>query len=211
MSETTFGEPSPEGRNGVSVKLQVCPECGRKPKRVTAGKCHACYEYGRRRGIRKWAPLEPWIQAALHPMPGTSDTFARRVFSHIDASGDCWEWDAATTMGYGVINRGGKGAGTMSAHLAVWNLLVGPIPEGMEYDHLCRNHRCVNPDHAEIVTPAENKRRGYSPPALLARQKTCSKGHPFDGRRKRGERYCKRCDREGQRTRYARRAQRSAA
>lgn len=161
---------------------------------------------GEARARQKWPLLDPEIQAALFPIPRSSYTFARRVFAHIDASGDCWEWDGATTHGYGVINRGGKGAGTMTAHLAVWQMLVGPIPEGMHYDHLCRNRRCVNPDHAEIVTPEENKRRGYGPAAVNARRKVCDKGHPLDGVRKTSggmSRYCLTCDRAGQRARYA--------
>jgi len=199
-----------EATSGVlpAKDLRVCPECGRIPKRVIAGKCDACYKRARRAaGTPVWPPPDPDILVGLLEVPDTSPTFARRVFAHVDASGDCWEWRGAKTYGYGVINRGGKGAGTMAAHRAVWSLLIGPILDGMEYDHLCRNHGCVNPDHGEIVTPAENKRRGFSPPALCGRRKACEFGHPLDGVRgtrggKRTERYCLTCNRERGRAAY---------
>lgn len=65
------------------------------------------------------------------------------------------------------------------AHRIAYQLLVGPIPEGMQLDHLCRNRRCVNPDHLEPVTHAENVRRGLSGAYLRARTH-CPKGHPYD-------------------------------
>ena len=109
------------------------------------------------------AGTDPEIAAVLFQVPGTNHRFARRVFSFIDPSGDCWEWTG--TKGpedYGVINRGARDAGEMPAHRAVWELLVGPIPDEMSYDHLCKNHSCVNPDHGEIVTPAENTMRSWT-------------------------------------------------
>jgi len=197
MSEASSGEPSPEDP-------VVCPECGRIPKRWIAGKCGACYEAARHgRGLRKWPPLDPEITAALFQVPGTSRTFARRVFSHIDTSGDCWEWTSGKSDGgYGKIGRGARGAGQMAAHRAVWQLLVGPIADGLELDHLCRNHGCVNPDHLEPVTPGVNQRRGFGPSGLYARREVCDNGgHPLDGRRTRGDRYCKTCNRERERAR----------
>jgi hypothetical protein len=188
------------------MALQVCPECGRKPKRVIAGKCGACYERARHgAGLRKWPLLPPEIAEVLHPVPATSRTFARRVFSRIDVSGDCWQWTGATREGYGCISRGVRGAGDIPAHRAVWELLVGPIADDMEYDHRCKNHGCVNPDHGEIVTPQENLRRSYSVSALYSKRKKCDKGHPLDGIRRHGdspgERYCKTCNRDRERRR----------
>src|SRR5271154_1314484 len=106
MSEATFGDPSPEGLGGNSVAgpLTACPECGRIPKHFTAGKCDACYKRARRRdGTRKWPLPDPDITAGLLQVPRTNQTFTRRVFAHVDASGDCWEWNGAKTNGYGVI------------------------------------------------------------------------------------------------------------
>lgn len=197
MSEASSGDPSPEDPVG-------CPECGRIPKRWIAGRCGACYEAARHgRGFRKWPPLDPEIAALLLPVPGTSRTFARRVFSYVDFEGDCWEWTGTTDEdGYGVIGRGPRGAGNEAAYRAVYLLLIGAIPEGMSYDHLCKNHACVNPDHGEIVTPGENTSRTWISKARKART-VCDFGHPLDGRRlsgkRAGERHCKTCNRDRER------------
>lgn len=71
----------------------------------------------------------------------------------------CWVWlGAKRSTGYGVINLGGRGVGLAQAHRVAWNLLVGPIPEGMMLDHLCHNPVCVNPDHMRVCSNTENSR-----------------------------------------------------
>jgi hypothetical protein len=72
--------------------------------------------------------------------------------------------------GYGHLSRGGKSAGNVLAHRVVYEALVGPIPEGLTLDHLCRVRACVNPDHLEPVTLAENFSRGN-------RKTHCKNGH----------------------------------
>ena len=62
-----------------------------------------------------------------------------------------------------------------------YELHVGPIPKGLTVDHTCRNRRCVNPNHMEIVTQKENNARGNSPSAINARKTHCKRGHPFSG------------------------------
>lgn len=150
--------------------------------------------------------LTPAEVAAMFRVDRASETFAERVFSKIDASGDCWEWTRATNHGYGVVGRGGRGTGTIEVHRAVWLLLVGPVGDGLQLDHLCRNRRCCNPDHLEPVTDEENKRRGYGVATLHRLRDTCPKGHPKDGvtHRKDGtsHRYCKTCARQKTMARY---------
>jgi len=80
-----------------------------------------------------------------------------RFWSKVDAEGDCWEWTGARSdKGYGHMRRADT---IVAAHRFAWELLVGPIPDGLEIDHLCRKRKCVNPDHLEPVTHSENMRR----------------------------------------------------
>lgn len=68
----------------------------------------------------------------------------------------CWVWSAArNAKGYGIVFGG-------LAHRRVYEERVGPIPLGLEPDHLCRVRACVNPSHLELVTHKENMRRGYA-------------------------------------------------
>lgn len=69
----------------------------------------------------------------------------------------CWIWQLVVQNGYGLTYSKGKHG---KAHRRIYELLVGPVPDDMHLDHLCRNTLCVNPAHMEIVTPAENVRRG---------------------------------------------------
>lgn len=111
-------------------------------------------------------------------MTGASDpldVLARRVL--IDRKG-CWIPDGHRNNGYAIFTF--NGASSM-AHRASWELLVGPIPEGLQLDHLCRVRACVNPDHLEPVTQRENTLRGVSPVAENARKTHCPQGHPFAG------------------------------
>jgi hypothetical protein len=99
------------------------------------------------------------------------ESFQRKY--DINAITGCWLWVSALTNGYGTFRDG-------PAHRFSFELHRGPIPDGMQIDHLCRHPRCVRPDHLEIVTPQENTRRGISQKRRreIAAEKThCSQGH----------------------------------
>ena len=86
----------------------------------------------------------------------------------------CIEWmGAVQSSGYGSVTNG-RG-GTMLAHRRAWEAARGPIPPGLTIDHLCRHKLCVNPDHMEVVTNAENVKR------MLATKTHCKQGHPLSG------------------------------
>jgi hypothetical protein len=61
--------------------------------------------------------------------------------------------------GYGKVARPGRGQGMVSVHRTVYEMLVEPIPRGLQVDHLCRNRACCNPDHLEVVTGKINVAR----------------------------------------------------
>ena len=88
----------------------------------------------------------------------------------VDESG-CWLWQGyKNPKGYGIAGHNGK---ICRAHRVMYEELVGPIPEGLDIDHLCRVRHCVNPDHLEPVTRRENILRG-----LHGRLKLfCNQGH----------------------------------
>lgn len=137
-----------------------------------------------------------------------------RFWEKVDATGDCWEWTGAKTpTGYGTFFP--TRSTPMRAYRFVWELLIGPIPEGMQIDHMCLNTRCVNPLHLRLATPRDNALRGHSRPALNARKTHCNEGHPLSGdnlRIYRNGRVCVACERRRNLAISARRrAERQAA
>jgi hypothetical protein len=131
------GHPERRGRPRNVCKISECDELvkGR-------GWCNMHYLTWRRHG-------DP--EKAL-----TGDDEAR-FWSYVEKTEDCWLWVGAIgSSGYGRLKVAGRDVG---AHRFAFELLVGPIPEGLTIDHLCRNRPCVKPDHLEPVTLAENTRR----------------------------------------------------
>jgi hypothetical protein len=119
-----------------------------------------------------------------------------RFWPKVDRRGDseCWPWQGSIgTKGYGNFRLEGSAP---HAHRAAYLLLVGPIPNGLTIDHLCRNRFCVNPAHLEPVSIAVNVLRGSGTAAQNRRKTVCLRGHKFDEantRWYRGKRYCRAC------------------
>jgi hypothetical protein len=126
---------------------------------------------------------------------------AYRARTHIDEDTGCWVWTGSKTQkGYGRF-------GHRLAHRTSYELLVGPIPEGLVIDHLCRNRGCINPVHLEVVTNRENVMRGDGPRLLAAKNRErsesithCPHGHVYDEANTywspRKKRYCRACQRQ---------------
>lgn len=90
----------------------------------------------------------------------------------------CWTWlGPVQSSGYG-WGRVGNVRGL--AHRLFYEEANGPIPDGLQIDHLCRNRLCVRPDHLEAVTQRTNLLRGEGVAGANARKTHCPKGHPYD-------------------------------
>lgn len=146
-------------------------------------------------------------------------TMPLRFWEKVDQQGpdECWPWIAILDRrGYGRFHLMVDGKRrTTHAHRVAYQLLIGPIPEGLTLDHLCRNPRCVNPAHLQPVTHRENCRRGIAGQvnATRLRAKThCANGHLLDeantywrpsrGRDGRPYRDCRACRRNRERIFY---------
>ena len=110
------------------------------------------------------------------------DLIVKRFYNKVEVQEHgCWYWQGHISKPheYGNFSFGYQQTG---AHRASYMLHIGDIPEGYEIDHLCKIPYCVNPDHLEAVTQAENSRRSAIGKSWeLHLLKKCSKGHDVQG------------------------------
>jgi hypothetical protein len=108
-----------------------------------------------------------------HFTEAQQEKFWAKVEVHQPAA--CWEWTGRMgDQGYGIF---GYRETVFNPHRVAYTLLIEPIPDGMVIDHLCRNRRCVNPDHLQVVSHEENTRRGFAPNHVVSRTGVCRRGH----------------------------------
>lgn len=122
------------------------------------------------------------LESKLYNLANKKDDIKHKLLDRISHSAEkfndchCWLWRGCiSTRGYGMVAIGGK---VKLTHRLAYELFKGPIPDGLELDHLCRVRNCCNPDHLEAVTHEENVRRGES--GCKQRSKThCPSGHEY--------------------------------
>jgi len=134
---------------------------------------------------------------------------ADRFWAKVTKTPSCWLWTGAKVDGYGVIKVAGQ---TLYAHRVAHELLKGPIPEGKQIDHVCRNRACVRQDaeHCEAVTQQVNIARAV---ALRPKQTHCLRGHEYteaNTLRHRNGRACRACHNAKMRKRRRRERQRQS-
>ena len=100
----------------------------------------------------------------------------QRLWAKVEKTDSCWNWIAdKDSSGYGRLWYTPKR--WLLAHRTAYELTKGTIPQDFTIDHLCRNKRCVNPDHLEAVTHRENVLRGIGPTAMNHKKEYCKNGH----------------------------------
>lgn len=151
-------------RSGIKAAMRPCPACGTPfvSKVAASGRSqeHCSHE----------------CRATAMKRPA-----AERMWDYIDKSGGpdaCWPWSlSVSTGGYGQLLDGGRTGTMVTVHRLAYSECVGPIADGLQIDHLCRNRRCCNPKHLEPVTHRENMRRGIKGDLTTH----CPLGHPLSG------------------------------
>ena len=119
----------------------ACSADGCGKRRYSKGLCQVHYQRARRGGGLELNQV----------------SLAERITSRIETVGDCWVWQGAPGRnGYGRISVRNR---LEYVHRVAYEQFIGPIPAGLTIDHLCMVRLCVNPDHLEPVSRAENTRR----------------------------------------------------
>ncbi len=124
-----------------------------------------------------------------------------RFWTKVEKTSTCWLWTRPIgPRGYALFWYHN---GFQAAHRIAYEWAKGEIQGGLHIDHLCRVRHCVNPDHMEPVTCAENVRRGIGPSGINSRKTKCAQGHEYSGRNvriaKSGQRECVTCRRASSR------------
>lgn len=126
-----------------------------------------------RKGWVKGEP-RPWRQG--HAIRAYAASRPYYVVEDRGFASPCWIWQRALSSGgYGRMHLGSR---TLQAHRVFYERVHGPIPDGLQLDHLCRNRACINPEHLEPVTPSENGKRGLRG-QLRTPPTHCKAGHPY--------------------------------
>lgn len=189
----------------VAVKMCAVDDCGARSRAL--GYCTKHYQRVKKYGDPNIArdPATSGGQDDTLSLWGLRTRFVEKIA--FEPMSGCWFWLGVTdACGYGCIRVDGRFWGT---HRYAYETIIGPVPDGLEIDHLCQVRNCVNPAHMEPVTQEENKRR-----AGLRRTMCASGNHP----RFPGSRYgkgtnagrCKECVRAASR-RYSLKNQMAAA
>lgn len=131
-------------------------------------------------------------------------TPADYFWAYVSPGEGCWEWQGALfASGYSRMWDLPTNRSIRAHRWAYENVKHLRIPDGYQIDHLCRNIRCVNPDHLDAVTARVNVMRSTGVAAVNSQKTKCDKGHPYDeantywcrGGKSRG---CRTCRREAQ-------------
>jgi hypothetical protein len=126
-------------------------------------------------------------------------TIDQALWAKVEPTGFCWLFTGwLDPQGYGTVTWERKG---QRAHRVAYQELVGPIPEGLVLDHLCRVRNCVNPDHLEPVTHKVNLYRGFTEARKHGEKTHCKNGHeytPENTLQTEVQRFCRACARDKQ-------------
>lgn len=152
----------------------------------------------------------PRVKNTWSKPPGRKRNTVEDFWANVDKNGPggCWIWNGSRKpSGYGQMRMANV---RIITHRFAYEQIKGPIPAGLQIDHLCRVRECCNPDHLEPVTIRENVLRGIGHSAQNARATHCREGHEFtpqNTRRVSGSRICITCARARQREKGRKRAE----
>ena len=135
----------------INTAAPTCVDCDASGTRLKRERCSSCYP-------KHWRALKlsgAYVDLRVRPLK------ERLLEKTAAGPGACVIYTGGLNprTGYGNIRHGGK---SLLAHRVAYELLVGPIPQGLQLDHLCRVRRCINPHHLEPVTARENTRRAVA-------------------------------------------------